>query len=882
MNIINKQNVLETKTLFSALRPPRVAIFVDTRDHHWKKTMLHIFEILPAIWGGDGFVLIPSDGHTILPIFQELLRVYDPDFIVCYQRTGNDLLANNPRNFERQLDSYVESFLKQNPDWKDSDIRSDCEKELKRASLDGDFDLEEEVDRYILKDLSVYHYRDEIREVALDYSGTLPHILPRLVDVLCSSDKISNLKIVELNLKNHAIDYQLMGYGMAGKSDLLVKHLIEKRDELTKLLPKIRRHTPDELQNTEKMLDHLNRAISTQIERFSRSDSSVLYKSIWQRQLDLDGIDFREAWRATTKGKKQKRTRELYDFFTRVPFRISTHGLSYYFRRKDYLKNEQGNPLVIVGNSIADFCLYYSLNRLRSKVYWVPYSRLSSEAKNRNGGNYSFLLINELMKESRHADEKEIHWTSASLNDERRRSVPDLFDKNELIKTGHAGEIKDHLIYVDNPKKLLSYVLRLYEKGNANNRSAYQFIDGKGINFVDTPSPKSFNATDPIKHKWISEISITDHAYPTADFLSRGVFSAEGVNFAHLDTMATRVSYSGIHYQCPAMGFISSSDEVSERLVRPKVNLISPQTIFEGYFTRGHYDIRLSDKGSYFLQILQRFEGIENLASLIKNKDAFDLFDLYTSSTNTVGVYNRGVYLQTERRRYVDFTSLCALLEQKYAQNTPKNAAELIDFLIKLNILERGHILKCVYCKSSTWYLPTETGRNFLCRRCGASNLIQQASLRLQAPDFRYEPKVYYKLDELFFQFWSNNGWITALTLAKVKEKSEGSLIFMPETEFRRDSSQERPDFEIDILAILDGNLYFGEAKRDANSANREDRLSVAQIDRLLHFNDILPLKGLIFTSWLAHWPTDVLTKFTDIGTLSQFELIKFINTDLM
>lgn len=876
---------LVTKTVFTALRPPRVAIFLDNTDQNWKNTVLHIMNILPTFWGSDGYVLIPTDGESIHPHFEELLRAYDPDYVITYQRSGHDFRAQYPTKFKKYVDDAVKDHIARYPGTMEEEIRDHFEEMILRNAFERSLKFGKKIKNFILKDLAVFHYKEDVREQSLSFKGTTPHFLPRLVDVLRNSNKINKLKIVDLDLANFAIDFQLMGYGAAGKSELLTQSLKDERLELVKLLPTVKRNTPDEVEEAQEVIDKLARAEVPQSEKFSRSDASVLFKSIWERRADLEGMDFRGLWRSTVKTKKKKSTivASPYDFFTRVPFRISSHGLQYFFRRKDYLMDEEGNPLVIVGDAIEDYCLYYSLTRLRRKVYWLPYSRLLTDSRRPNGGSYSFLLTHELNSEGRSSDRKEIHWTSISLGKTRLSRVPALIKKNNLITGGSYSGVSDHLTYVENEKKILPYLMRLYENKNANNRVAYQFLDGKGISYIDTPSPKSFKASNPLKHKWISEVSISGNIYPTSDFLSGDVFLPDGLSVFHTDTTATRVSRFAVHYQCPATGFISSNDEVDERLVRPMLNYVMPENIFKGYFDRAHYDIRLSDKGSYFQQVLSKLNGLDSLVSIIKNKGAFALFEKFVDQTESKkGVYSNGVFLSSEKRRYVDHSAVIDILKTIYPTAYEAETVELVNRLMGMGILNRGNIFRCKFCKNSSWYSPKDAGNNFTCKRCGEVNLVDVESLKVQPPEMRFEPIAYYQLNELFYQFWNSNGWLTALTLQKLKSGSEGSLIFMPETEFRKDPAQERPDFEMDLLAVVDGNLYFGEAKKDANSSNPKNKLSVNQIDRILSFNKFMPLKGLVFSSYSNKWPADVSNRFDEIDAKSQFELVKFGSVELL
>lgn len=868
------KNQLETRTINTALRPPRVAVFLDNHDKNWKDTVMRVIEILSSVWGGDGYILIPTDGEEISPYFQELLKQYDPDFVIKYQRTGHDFKKISESKFNKFIDTATKNYLKQYPDSDKAEVKKHFEEEYLRAPFERKLKLGKKIKEFILKELSVFHYGDDIQEHAFEYSGSLPHVLPKLRDVLLANPDSGSLQMVTLNIESHNIFIRLIGYCNVGRPHQIIDDLVEERRRVVTELPKAHKYNLDyalELQQKERKIEKLLR---TKNERFDKTDFSVMVKSFWNRKIDIEGLEFRAAFRKHTKGKKTKE--KYYDYFPRLPFSMSNIGLSYFMRRADYLREIEEKPLLVVGDGIADFCLYYSLVRLRKNVYWLPYSLLTKDARKENHGNaYSFFLVNELLSESRHNKDKNIDWISLSVRREKKKAIPKLLAKNQVILSVERGKIEDRVEAIKSPKSLLSYILRLYEKHNANNYFAYQFIDNKGINFIDTPRPKTFEATDPIKHKWITEVSIENYIYPTSEHLSDKVFQTEGVNTMHLTTTATRVSSNAIHYQCPAMSFIRSSDEVGDILVRPKLNIISAQAIFEDYFKAGGYTIRPSDKGNYFLRVLDKFNNLDSLARLIKQDEFFKLFELYMTIGNRPKTYDTGVYSSLEKRRYIDFASIASLLEN------PDIASTILEKLLKLNILYKGYVLKCNACKNSAWYPTNNVDSNFKCLRCSTVNFISKDNLGVQKPDLRYEPIIYYKLDELFYQFWCNNGYITVLTLHKLKGLSSGSLIFLPETEFRRNPDSEDADFEIDILAIIDGKVILGEAKKDANSTDEKNRLKPEQIGQLINLSSFFPLSGLVFSSWSSNWPSNVARLFQKIEDKEDISLTKFVKDNL-
>jgi hypothetical protein len=55
-------------------------------DEHWQEKAFIAIESFSRTWGGAGFIIIPTDGGTISPIFWEILLSYDADYFwIAYQ-----------------------------------------------------------------------------------------------------------------------------------------------------------------------------------------------------------------------------------------------------------------------------------------------------------------------------------------------------------------------------------------------------------------------------------------------------------------------------------------------------------------------------------------------------------------------------------------------------------------------------------------------------------------------------------------------------------------------------------------------------------------------------------------------------------------------------
>jgi hypothetical protein len=72
------------------LRPPRVVIVIDGGEHwsYWARRALHR---AGRAWGGAGFAVVPHrDGH-VDRVLLRACQAYDPDFVVTYNPTFEDV-----------------------------------------------------------------------------------------------------------------------------------------------------------------------------------------------------------------------------------------------------------------------------------------------------------------------------------------------------------------------------------------------------------------------------------------------------------------------------------------------------------------------------------------------------------------------------------------------------------------------------------------------------------------------------------------------------------------------------------------------------------------------------------------------------------------------
>lgn len=852
--------IITTETIDSILRPPRVAVFYDSTDKKWGLNLPHLIEVFCTIWGGENFIIVPTDGEEISSTFQKILKTYNPDFIATYQLTGADLQETNPSAFNKIVQSHIDAFKRDNPAYNGNEIEKDIKKQLLDNPYYRSFKLGDKITKFVKTELSVFHFQEHIREIVFEYSVNTPHHLMSIASVLTNANEKPK-RIHYLSFKGYDKQIKLIGFASLGKEKLLKVHLISKVKELEKEYNNAKKYAPASYRKLFGKLDYLRLVSQDFVEHnFGKEKMDIVAKAFWQKRIDIDDISLFNQIKKSL-DPKAKVVETPFDFYSYLPFPVSSLGLSYHLRTSDRTKEFEQCPVVVMGNSLEDYCLYYSLSRLRYKVYWLPYSTLTKDAKAQSIG-YSYHLLSHLRGELDELKNRKIFWLSNSIKEARRKKIPNLLEKTEKVKSSSGEKIDTLFEFQEDYRKLVPYTVRMYEKGNANNSFVYQFSDDKGMSPINTPMPKCFEANDPLKHSWISELQVRKHQYPSASFLSEIIF--EDAGFSYGSTVSTRVS-EGIHYQSPNFGgLIQSNDIVSDTIFRPRVNFIQPKTIFDGLFNKAECSIAYSDKGIYFSQVMAKFGGFDSLVSYIKNPDYFSIFEKFTSSMKN-DIDDDSLFMRdgqlNDKRKYLNFEKIKIILKDDDKTN------EFIEKMLEIGILKRGFALKCHNCKNSAWYSLDEVGQNFICKRCENINLITKQSF---IGKDKFELEIHYKLDEIFYQFWLNNGYITALTLNKLKDKSE-SFLFIPETEIKPTNSDKA--IEVDIFAIVDGGVYLGEAKKD-------NTLSPKLVARLVSFKKSIPIKGLVFASWEDRWSNDFKTKISSAS--KETEIIKYSKSDLL
>jgi hypothetical protein len=395
-------------------------------------------------------------------------------------------------------------------------------------------------------------------------------------------------------------------------------------------------------------------------------------------------------------------------------------------------------PMVLVaGGTVDDFCLYYCLSRLRERVRWVLPSAtekaLSSAPAPASRCEVSF--INQLHNQKfSQQSQGGVAVTSFSLADAEVEVVMAWLNTSPFghMQIAKAKEIK-HLVRMP---------LLAIEKDNFRRDIPLQMSDDLTISPFDTPKPKNFRFIDPREHRYITQLSVARESPPKHFHLGNWVIPDH-----RLETKQARVGKDGPAYFCPnTMYFGGDIDTV---LVRPHLRLSPLQKILVELARTQGYDCRPSDKGIYADETIAKWGGLDQVAQFLQDTANRSLLDMFLDRSESGE--GRGVYLD-DRRRYLDFPAITT--------HVGKSAGMLIDQLISKQILYRGFIFHCHYCRNSAWFSISEISQEFRCRRCGRSQVYTKTHWKV--PD---EPAWFYKLDELVYQGYRQGMVVSLLAL---------------------------------------------------------------------------------------------------------------------
>ena len=764
-------------------------MFVREDDPHWQATCGRVIEFFSAAWGGGYNILVPTDGKTIKDPFWDILDIYDPDYLYLYYYSGEDFRLNEREKYDQWLEQNLQQFISGGPVSDLDSTRKQVDEQLRNSPFfqQPDADLQ----RRLIKTLAPFHIAEYAFEKSIGVGSTPDFPLTSVTKVLPNIEHSNKFATYEPRYQGV---YPLWLASITGS---------------------VSEHFKAELNSIGIGHQTIPNDDYPPVDLFIHAPDAIMRRA--QRKLV-------------------------------TPFELANIDTGLY--QPVRARSEAGAIVLVSGDTLADFCLYYSLSRLRHSVAWLPLNFLTSQSET---GGQRVLLDGyaDLLKDFARLRERQRDPQYALISASGDRVMLD----STLLALDGAGygrsqRISNSIVISPEIKALLKYPLRLYEQDNAYRPTSLTVSENAQLDFFDTPRPKNLMRLDPFENRWIAEINIQAHRLPRNEHLGEWV-----VRDAMLTTNGARVSKSGIAYFCPNAAYFGGDIDTS--LVRPSIFIPDAHQMFEHLFQLDGIDAAVSDKGFFARDTIQKFGSLTTVASLLRPDPMREVLLKFLDHIKPAqGVHDEGAVLN-DKRRYLNLPAMSKILGNDDA------AQKAIEALVIARVLHRGFIFKCQFCRNADWFSLEEISQNFSCKRCGRTQGIASGNYWYGT----CEPGWFYKLDEIVYQFLRHNGYVTLLALDYLKRKAEESFLYTPDIELTKHGAANA-SMEFDILCVPDGAMMIGEAKKE-DRLGRNRRQEIETISRYHHWAQQIGAEALVFARFADKWSDKTEGYIRDtVGTL--------------
>ncbi|MGE7907526.1 hypothetical protein ACQKNS_24460 [Peribacillus sp. NPDC094092] len=768
-------NNLKYLPINTGVRPAKVVILVNINSEYWESDCLAILAMFNRTWGGDYHLIVPTDGNTIAPSFLDIMSKYDPDYIYYYVSSVHQLKLFDSPQFEK----FVEKFINESPVTNQPLTIEKLEKRSDFLSMTiSDFQISEQLMDTLQKNLLLFSNQPKEIILPFKYDERISYPLTDMKDII----KYSGIEnVVALKYSEPTLLTSLLLHSNFGLVDPYLEEVLR----------------------TENISLKYNKVKYEQ-------DLYWLLDSIY----DLNNTFNRRSY----------------------GFKIPSIHIEYYINLD--VNTEQYDPIMILGNTLSDFCLYYCLSRINNQVFWLPtHSEFNEEVHH---------IINSKRQLTRYFNK--INLVSTSLNAEDIEKIMGAMEaieaKKQIPSEMLPYAIKESIHY------LLKNILYTYCKDNDINEQVLLFDTetNQSIYPIDTPIPLYFSKVLPYGHFWITDIFVKDIIFPKNQNLVNELLTVR-----HYNSRNIRITNKGVSYFSPNYIYVSAMGEnIKLTKVNPNFKLPNTYNLFEKLFQASGYFIKNSDKGNFEKVFIDKFDGLDNLAETLLSDGYRGILNKFIDkSKNQTGNYTNGVVVN--QRRHLDYDTIFEIIKDTDL------VSNIINNLLEKGVIERGFIFKCHSCRNADWYDISVVSNTFKCTRCDKVQNYTPDTLQLQSDLNRVQPIWYYKLNEMIYQAYLNNSLVPILTLAKLKRLSTTSFDYIPEIELRQDKQSSKPDMEIDICCVVDGDIIIGECKNATSLKDNKKNTDEIVVKKYIRLAEKVQAHKVVFST-ICQWSEGTLT----------------------
>lgn len=533
--------------------------------------------------------------------------------------------------------------------------------------------------------------------------------------------------------------------------------------------------------------------------------------------------------------------REFLDGRRSTPLTVSMSGLGLYGSALSSRALSKRFAYV-VGDSLDDFCLSYCLPRIGHHAVWIPSQWvINFETKERESLK-SCAMSALYAHPFRVAQDPGLKVCSMSIQAHAMDDVLAILEKR--VGLGFNGRRID-AVAATALVAMATDALVPYCIDSPNQPEIYPFLGFESVGAIRSPRPTGFSKLSASKHRWVAEVSAAGRPVPAVPHVAEYLVRLPQSGCTH----SARVSQHALAYTCPSDFVIG--DDINPNLQNAEIRLFDTFAGVSTIAAANGYKSQLSDKGIYQRDSLKKLGGSAEAARIFRDSASRALFTKYLDHTDRPkGTYDEGCVLHGDKRAYLDLAAA-----RKAMGGNESDTVALLDKLAEARILYRGFVLSCAVCKHAEWYSLADLTDQFRCTRCGREQIIRQEHWRHPG-----SPQVFYKLDEIVYQFLKSDGDVVVLSLDYMSRNSKLPFNFSPEIKFRGDGSQFTG--EVDLCAVWDGDLTIGEAKKQGELARSASDIQKI-VKKYVHLANMLNARRVVFCTTSPEWRNSTVEAVT-------------------
>jgi hypothetical protein len=310
------------------------------------------------------------------------------------------------------------------------------------------------------------------------------------------------------------------------------------------------------------------------------------------------------------------------------PMRLTSAGLSSV--RSTASRRFELPTVVVVGESVDDFCLYFALYWQQGRALWLPPWFLPTTDAY---PDRLMTAIAEALENGRSEHNESLTLVSYSSSQAELQELKEIISAHMFTSSVSVERVTRHMV-----ASQVEHPARVYADGNIGDVTNHLLFNGSLPGLFESPVPRMLHPVSPLSHRWIADITFMQHLIPRHPAL--GSISIHGPNVADV-----RAGRECVSYMCP--GFLVISDHMETNILRPSIHVLDADEIFRVILEDSGYESKTSDKGRYQAETVRKFGGLDKAGYALRSDKHRALLMKFLNKSETVkGLYDEGLFIK--------------------------------------------------------------------------------------------------------------------------------------------------------------------------------------------------------------------------------------------